>query len=193
MAAVESEVQQNQQLTPTHDYHFTGNDYTVERKCKFIEGLTQTHTVYRAAQIAGISKKTAYNWYVDDAQFAEAWEEALGSATEDLETCMFERAKAKDTLAGIFLLKKYNPEFRDRVTIDVSLVQEQIDSMIGKLDAVQRQQLPAAMTEFIDTDYSESTQEYQSQSMQPESMQFSPTSDNQQKEESPSDLSDSHS
>lgn len=161
MAATEAEVQSSQQLSPLSDYRFTGNDYTQERKCKFIQGLTDTHTVYRAAQIAGISKKTAYNWYVDDSQFAEAWEEALGSATEDLETCMFERAKQKDTIAGIFLLKKYNPEFRDKVTIDVSAVQEQIDSMFDKLDARQRQQLPAMVTQFIDTDYSQSTQEYE--------------------------------
>lgn len=182
MSAVEAEVESHQQLTTPVDYHFTGNDYTVERKCKFIEGLVQTHTVYRAAQIAGISKKTAYNWYCDDQQFAEAWEEALGSATEDLETCMFERAKQKDTIAGIFLLKKYNPEFRDKVMVDVSAVQEQIDAMFAKLDDRQRQQLPAVMTEFIDTSYSESSNEYQTELQ----AQYKPDAsdlDDQQKED----------
>lgn len=188
MSAQQAQVLDNQQVTTHADYHFTGNDYTVERKCKFINGLIQTHTVYRAAQIAGISKKTAYNWYCNDEQFAEAWEEALGSATEDLETCMFERAKAKDTIAGIFLLKKYNPEFRDKVMVDVSAVQEQIDAMFAKLDDRQRQQLPAAMTEFIDTSYSESSNEYQTQ-FQPDASDL----DDQQKEDSHPDLSNSHS
>lgn len=192
MSANPAQVQPTQRVTHLYDYIFSGDDYTVSKKCDFIRGLIDTHTVYRAAQIAGISKKTAYNWYCSDEQFAEAWEEALNSATEDLETCMFERAKAKDTLAGIFLLKKYNPEFRDKVTVDLSSVQEQIDAMISKAD---QRQLPAVMTEFIDTGYSNSEQEYQV--VEPQSnantLQFSSPSEHSQKEESPSDLSDSHS
>lgn len=160
MAAQEAELQSAQSLTDLSDYRFTGNDYTVERKRSFIQGLIGTHTVFRAATIAGISKKTAYLWAEADPAFAEAWQEALESSSDELESCMYERAKEKDTLAGIFLLKKYRPEFRDRVTVDLGEVQGQIEQLIDKLGTSAQQLLPPAATDYIDTGYSQVSEEY---------------------------------
>lgn len=160
MSAEQAQLPQNQQLADLPEYQFTGNDYTIERKNAFIQGLIDTHTVFRAATIAGISKKTAYLWAEADPQFAEAWQDALESSSDDLETCMYERAKQKDTLAGIFLLKKYRPEFRDKVSVDLSGVQEQIELMMVKM-GIDPRQLPAPTTEFVDTGFNQSAMEYQ--------------------------------
>ena len=143
MAALESEIVDEQEFIVATDYQFLGNDYTVQRKRAFIVALIDTHTVYVAAGRAGISKKTAYLWYEADKLFAEAWDESLESSTDVLESCMYERAKEKDTLAAIFLLKGYRPKFRDRVTIDLQAVQDEIQSRIGSNAAAL---LPAVTT-----------------------------------------------
>lgn len=188
MSAQEAQLPQNQQLADLSDYFFTGNDYTIERKNAFIQGLIDTHTVFRAARIAGISKKTAYLWAEADPQFEQAWQDALESSSDDLETCMYERAKQKDTLAGIFLLKKYRPEFRDKVSLDVSGVQEQIELMMVRM-GIDPRQLPQATTEFIDTGYSEAGAEYLPVE-NPHNLQFSPPSAEQQKDNVPRETSD---
>lgn len=182
MAAQEAKLQPDQPLADLSDYHFTGNDYTVERKRSFIQGLIDTHTVFRAATIAGISKKTAYLWAEADPAFNEAWVEALESSSDELESCMFERAKEKDTLAGIFLLKKYRPEFRDRVMVDLGEVQGQIEQLIDKLGTSAQQLLPPTTTDYIDTGYSQVSEEYIPASTS-QTMRFSHLSNNQQKED----------
>lgn len=168
MSAQEAEVQSNQQLTPLEDYQFLGNEVTVGLKRRCLKGVRENHTITHGAYEAGVSRKCVHHWINTDPVFAEAVADAKEEATECLETSMYKRAMDRDTIAGIFLLKKYNPEFRDKVMVDVSAVQEQIDAMFAKLDDRQHQQLPAAVTEFIDTSYSESSGEYQTE-LRPES------------------------
>jgi hypothetical protein len=143
MTAREPQVVDEQEFIDILDYHFTGNEVTVNKKRVFIQGLVDTHTVYRAAQIADIAPKTAYQWQKLDTDFAEAWEDALESSTDVLETSMYERAKAHDTIAGIFLLKKYRPEFRDKVTVNVEVVRDEIQSRMQSL------QLPEGMAALV--------------------------------------------
>jgi hypothetical protein len=147
MSAQEAQVVEPQEFIDVLDYDFLGNDVTVFNKRAFIAALVETHTVYVAAHRAGVNKVTAYRWYESDPDFAKAWEEALEDSTDELESCLYERAKEKDTLAAIFLLKGYRPKFRDRVTIDLQAVQDEIQSRIGNNAAAL---LPAVTTTSSD-------------------------------------------
>lgn len=138
-----------QVLSDDLDYDFSGDDATQERKREFIQHLIDTHTIYVAASRTGIHRSTPFRWKDNDANFAKAMSDALNDSTEVLETCMYERAKQKDTLAGIFLLKKYNPEFRDRMTVDLELVQDEIRDILQSAPA-NNLLLPPVTTTFVD-------------------------------------------
>lgn len=176
MSAQEAEVQSGQQLTPPPDYEFSGDNATVERKCEFIVAYREHGSIYHAAIASRVNRKTVYRWMAADPEFAEALADCREDCYDQVETSVFRKAVDGGTLESFFYLKAHRPKFRDKVQVDVTLVQDEIDQMMGKLDTIQRQQLPAAMTEFIDTGFSEVTQEYQP---------ICDTSDSDQKEESP--------
>ena len=72
MAAPELEVLPAQQLTSLEDYQFTGDSYTLERKRAFILNYREQGSIYHAARLTPVSRKTVYNWIELDPQFAEA-------------------------------------------------------------------------------------------------------------------------
>lgn len=149
MAAQEAQLLDSKEFIEVVDRQFSGNDYTIERKQAFIQGLVDTHTVYRACIIAGICKKTAYNWYANDAEFADAWEEALDNSTDNLESSIYEKALNGDTISGIFLLKGYRPKFRDKVTIDLDSIRDEIQQRMEQIGTDRLPELPAVVTQFI--------------------------------------------
>lgn len=167
-----------QEFILPEDYHFSGDDCTVQRKGAFIIAFHQHGSIYHAAQACGVSRRMVYYWIEDDPEFVEAMSDAKENTNDDLEGSVFKRAFKSDLLA-MFYLKAHRPKFRDKVMVDVSQVQQQIDEMVAKMDAHQRQQLPAVITEFVDTSFSDVSQEYQPVNNQP----ISHPSDNQQKEE----------
>lgn len=99
----------------------------------FLEELSQVPNVTRAARLAGVSRKTAYNHKNSNDAFSAAWDEAIEEAVDLLEQEMWRRAvegtdkpiihkgevtgtmkEYSDTLA-IFLAKAHRPErFRER-------------------------------------------------------------------------------
>lgn len=86
-----------------------------EAKEAFLRGLRDRGAVAHACEVAGICRATAYNWRKDDEEFAAAWDKAVEESIELLEASVYERARQKDTLAAIFLLKAARPEkYRDR-------------------------------------------------------------------------------
>jgi hypothetical protein len=121
----------------------------------FISELRATGgNVTLSCEIAGISKRAAYDWRESDVEFAADWNEAVESGTEDLESEARRRAligvdepvfyqgeacgtvkKYSDTLL-IFLLKGRRPDkYRDNVTIKVEDVDRAIESELAKLAA----------------------------------------------------------
>lgn len=181
MSAEQSQVVDPTPVIDLSDYQFSGNPFTVERKCAFVRALRQYGSIFHTAQAVGCSRRAVYDWIEADEQFAQAVSDIREDNYDDLETSVYKRAFKSDLLA-MFYLKAHRPKFRDKVQVDVTVVQDEIDSMIGKLSSEDRLRLQPAMTQFIDTDYSESTREYQSQI---ESMQFSSDPRLEQKEESP--------
>jgi hypothetical protein len=134
MSTQDPQVIDAQEFIPVCDYNFTGNDVTVRNKRTFIENLRLKAAVYVAANVTGIAKLTAYRWRESDSEFAEAWEEALQDAADVMETSTYERALGRngkpDTLLTMFWLKAHRPKYRDRVDVDVRLLEQQIEERL---------------------------------------------------------------
>ena len=67
-----------------------------------------------------------------DLEFAEAWYEAHENAVDAVENVIYEQAVGGNTLAAFFYLKAHRPKYRDRLTIDIEQVQNEIDEMIER-------------------------------------------------------------
>jgi|SRR5688572_12186868 len=171
-AAIDSQTTDTIRLAGVDGYHFEGNDYTVERKCTFI-GLYREHgSIYHAARLTPVSRKTIYNWIEVDEQFAEAVADSKEDSLDDLETSVYKRA-FNDSLLAMFYLKAHRHKFRDKTTIDITVVQGEIEQRMEQLGL---KQLPAASAEFIPA-------EYQVQSIESEPLQNRPPSADLQKED----------
>src|SRR5688572_3546459 len=146
-AAIDSQSSDLIRLAGVDGYHFEGNDYTVERKCTFI-GLYREHgSIYHAARLTPVSRKTVYNWIEADEQFAEAVADSKEDSLDDLETSVYKRA-FNDSLLAMFYLKAHRHKFRDKTTVDINVVQGEIEQRMEQLGL---KQLPGASTEFIPT------------------------------------------
>lgn len=56
-----------------------------KRKAAFLTAFAAGGIVTQAAQAAGVPRRTAYNWYADDGDFAAAWDDAKEEATDAME------------------------------------------------------------------------------------------------------------
>jgi hypothetical protein len=144
-AAVDSQVVDSKEFIPILDYQFTGNDYTLERKRAFIELYREHGSIYHAARLTPVSRKTVYNWMDADPQFAEAVADSKEDSLDDLETSVYKRA-FNDPILAMFYLKAHRHKFRDKTTVDITLVQAEIAEHVQSLGL---KSLPAATTEFI--------------------------------------------
>lgn len=184
MAAPEPQVQENQQLTDLDDYQLSGDNSTVERKRSFLDQYRTHGVIYRAAQATGIHRTTVYKWLESDTEFVRAFDDCHQDTYDNLEASGFQKAMNGDPILTMFYLKAHRPKFRDKVSVDLDGVQEQIDAMMSKFGLTPRQLQPVS-TEFIDTGYSESAQEYSTTtpSITPSTTQFSHLPQDQQKED----------
>jgi len=158
------------ELAGMDGYVFNGDNDTVTRKCEFITLYREHGSIYHAAKLTPVSRKTVYRWMEQDAQFAEAVADSKEDSVDDLETSVYKRAFT-DNLLAMFYLKAHRPKFRDKVTIDVEVVKNEIQERIQQLGL---RQLPMTTSEFIDV----SASRVQGTG----SKQFSPQSENLQKE-----------
>jgi phage terminase small subunit len=139
------------------EYNFSGNTVTVNNKRRFIEAYRETSTVYHAAQVAGISRKTAYAYLHDDPAFAEAMADCQEDVTDVMETSVYQRALGThghkpDTLLTMFWLKAKRPQFRDKLAVDVVTIQNQVKEFIGQI--LQGQVVANSTANSIDTQQS---------------------------------------
>jgi hypothetical protein len=74
-----------------------------------------------ACEKAGVSRAEVYRCRSLDPKFAEAWNHAKDDGIDVLEASLHQRARDKDTLAAIFLLKHLRPSvYADNVQLNVS-------------------------------------------------------------------------
>jgi hypothetical protein len=152
------------------EYQFSGDSETVIKKRKVVEGYRLKASFYHAAQYAGCARASIYRWMEADPLFAEALADSHEDSADIMETSVYERAFT-DNLLAMFWLKAHRPKFRDKVTIDVEVVKNEIQERINQLGL---RQLPMTTTEFIDVGAS--------QAQAAESLQFSPQPEDLQKE-----------
>lgn len=134
-AAVDPQLVEPQELIPLTDYEFLGDNDTVSRKCAFIEAYRSEGSIYHAALTARISRKTIYRWLELDAQFAEAVEESKEDCYDQAETSVFRKALAGDSLLLMFYLKAHRHKFRDKVTVDIQAIDEEIKERLKQVNA----------------------------------------------------------
>lgn len=144
-AQVEQPVQ-SQQFTDVSEYQFTGNNVTVERKLRFITLYREHGSVYHAAFHTPVARKTVYAWLQVDEQFAQAFADSKEDSLDDLESSVYKRA-FKDSILAMFYLKAHRPKFRDKVSVDVAAIQEEITERIQSLGL---RELPALVTTTLD-------------------------------------------
>src|SRR4051794_5430097 len=78
----------------------------VRARAAFLRALRKTFSVSTAARAAGISRATAYRWRAADADFAQAWDEAVESGLDDLEGEAYRRAMHSSERLLIFMLER---------------------------------------------------------------------------------------
>lgn len=85
---------------------------------------------------------TAYRWREVDRDFASLWDSAMERAVDEVESALYQKARSGETVPMIFYLKAQCPIYRDRVTINVAQVQNEIEERLARL----QQKLPSTST-----------------------------------------------
>jgi hypothetical protein len=148
----------NIELIPVCNYSFAGDNRTVENKRTFISWYRRKASIFHAAVATQVARSTIYKWIEDDPQFALAVEESFEDAVDVMETSTYEDAlgsngKPGNPLLKMFWLKAHRHKYRDKVTIDLDVVKDEI---VRRMQQLNLQQLPPAVTRFIDVESSES-------------------------------------
>lgn len=146
MSAQEPQVVDSQEFIDILDYEFLGDSSTVEKKRAFVEGYRECGSVFHAAKVAGIHRATYYNWIERDPAFQQAVEDSKEDCYDQVETSVFQKAINGGTLESFFYLKAHRPKFRDKVSIDIQSVQDEIAQRMQQLNL---RQLPGAVSEFL--------------------------------------------
>lgn len=125
-----------------------------EKKRTFLAALIQAGgNVSTACDEAGLDRRKAYEWRSNDVEFAAKWDDALNQGLDALEGEARRRAfegveepvfykgevvgyirKYSDSLI-MFMLKAYRPQFRDRVAIDVTKIDADLERELAELAA----------------------------------------------------------
>ena len=132
MSTQEAQVIDNVELTGILDYDFAGDNNTASRKRTFIIAYHEHGSIYHAALATPVSRKTVYVWMERDPVFAQAVKDAHEDCADDIETSVFKRAKT-DSLLAMFYLKAKRPAFRDKVSVDIPTIQNQVKDFIREL------------------------------------------------------------
>jgi hypothetical protein len=119
-----------------------------EKKRVFLEGMRQCGTVLDACEYADISRPTAYAWRNQDLQFRSDWDAAKAHADDKVKRSLYRMATSeKNVVATIFWLKNNCADYRDRITVDVTAMQREIEDRLDgalPLDTNEPATLPPA-------------------------------------------------
>lgn len=86
-----------------------------KKRLTFLKAYTESRSVTRAAEIAGVHRSTVYVWRREP-NFRDQMEAAFDVRVDEVEDKLYERAMGGDTTALIFFLKSYRPErFGDKL------------------------------------------------------------------------------
>ena len=121
---------------------------TAAYKKRFLEKLAQGNAPRIAAKLANISRPTIYNWKRDDQEFSAAWEDAVETGLDKVETALFKRAIKNSDTAAIAYLKAYRPERYARKDVGKSRTNVAVDTTLQEhIKRLERLGLPVPQIE----------------------------------------------
>jgi hypothetical protein len=89
-------------------------DRTPQRRDAFLRLLREGCSVAQAARAIGLGRRTMFDWKRDDEDFREAWDDAVETITENIESALARAALGGDTVSMIVWLKAHRPETYNR-------------------------------------------------------------------------------
>lgn len=108
-----------------------------EKKNAFLEAMRECGTVLDAAERAGVNRRTVYLWRSIDPEFRDAWDRAKEDANDKVKRSLYNMATSeKNVVATIFWLKSNCPDYRERIQVDVTAMEREIED---RLDSQMRQ------------------------------------------------------
>lgn len=122
---------------------------TAEKLQNFLENYAATGQVVKACEAAGIPCKQHYRWLRADARYKEAFEELQNVAGQRLEDTAMRLALEGEVPVLLALLRKFKPEYRERIEQSVNVSIEVTD----RLEAARAR--ARALTPVIDADINE--------------------------------------
>lgn len=113
--------------------HLSATDAT-DLKQLFLQGLRESGTICHAADFAGVNRVTAWRWRQLDAEFRQAWDAALEDVGDNVERSLYRQAVSeKNVVATIFWLKNNRAKYRDKLPIDLTSAQHEIEEQSRRL------------------------------------------------------------
>ncbi len=87
------------------------------KKDKFIEAYQSTNgNITDSASIAGIGRRTYYEWIENDNNFALQIMDSEANLNDEIRQVLISKAAEGDMTAVIFYLKKRHPDFKEQPT-----------------------------------------------------------------------------
>jgi hypothetical protein len=87
---------------------------TLARRDAFLRLLGEGCSVAEAAKAIGLGRRTMYDWRGDDEDFGDAWDDAVETITEDIESALARAALGGDSVSQIVWVKAHKPELYNR-------------------------------------------------------------------------------
>lgn len=102
----------------------------VAAKATFLAHLLTGKSVKAAAEAAGVGRRTFYDWRDMDAEFREAWEDAITGSVEVLEDEVrnraLDRTDKNSHILLMFLVKRHRPEYRENYKAEKSGAEDKV-------------------------------------------------------------------
>ncbi len=115
--------------------------YKESRKAPFLEAFARIGTIVGAADAVGISRYAVHDWKRKDPAFAEAFNQAENSLTENLESVAVDKALKGNETMLIFLLKARAPQkYTERYRHEIESAQ--FGKLIGLMTSVIKRVVP---------------------------------------------------
>jgi hypothetical protein len=104
------------------------------KKDAFLVAMRECGTVLDAAERADINRQTAYLWRRIDPEFRDAWDRAKEDANDKVKRSLYNMATSeKNVVATIFWLKSNCPDYRERIQVDVTAMEREIEDRLDSL------------------------------------------------------------
>jgi hypothetical protein len=90
-------------------------------KAAFLTAYAEWGNVTTGCRVAGIPRRSFYDWIARDDAFAKAVDATREEVMDDLEQEMFKRAREKSDLLMIFTLKHNRDRYRESPRVEVAV------------------------------------------------------------------------